>query len=93
MNIIKEVSSTIPSQIAMAVILAMNGTPEEVKQKLPAIIESVLAAAEMCKNAAEDAENSFANVAGLAKVKISTTVPFNLASMTLITGNGSCVHE
>jgi len=75
MNIIKEVSSTIPRQIAVAVNLATDGTPEEVEQQLPAIIASVLAAAEMCKNAAEDAENAFANVAGLAQVKIPTTVP------------------
>ena len=60
----------------MAVNLVMNGTSEEVKQQLPAIIESVLAAAEICKNAAEDAENAFANVTGLARVKKIPFIPY-----------------
>lgn len=78
MNIINEVSGMIPRHIARAVNLAMNGTSEEVNEQLPDIIDSILVAAEKCKNAAEEAENAFANVAGLAQVKFSIAMPLHV---------------
>jgi hypothetical protein len=80
MNTVKEVSGMIPQHIATAVNLAMKGTPEEVKQKLPAMIESLLAAAEICKSAAEDTENAFGNIAGLAQVRVPITIFLRLIS-------------
>jgi hypothetical protein len=69
MHTIAEFTSAhnLPQLIAQCVDIGVHGTPDRIKNELPARIQAVLFAAQRCREVASAAEDGFKRMGGLAQ--------------------------